>query len=503
MGILDEFNARLAGEQLPESRKGSGLLSMLPTDEELQARHAQQLTSQHEQQLKAEQSREADPATCTLRFVRLPLATKLTHDEEGEGLYSMSDRLIYALGSDDDNEEADHKGSPGRKSFRCPGGCGGRFVFAMNMQNDEIECRCISGCSSETLSPILVEKIKEHEAQAVIDAQNMLAQQMRLNVSLARRLGSQQPLSWTIPKVISSDALTLLVGESGDGKTFYAMCLAIGVAAGVPVLGQPITQSRVLLVLLEGSEADWGRRLHQLAAGMGTTFEALDGWLDIYDQRPSADDPASYARLANYARDRNYKLIVIDNLTEIRAGSSQNAENSADEMSNAMRPLAELAHSEHVSVLLLHHAGASGNSRGSTAIRQMCDEELKIRKSNDANDAIVTISRGKSRRGDGVERIRYRMVDTNNEIGQRTMITPKLLGRHDEEALDGEEHHDEETTNLPGGDPQRARLLSFLPAPWSQLAKQMRQRTERTQKLRDEMVTEGLIEYKDGLWCTK
>jgi RecA-family ATPase len=60
---------------------------------------------------------------------------------------------------------------------------------------------------------------------------------------------------------------------------------------------------------------------------------------------------------------RGYGLVVIDNLTEIRAGASQNSENDATAMSAALRPLADLAHDHRCGVLVLHHAGASGGLR--------------------------------------------------------------------------------------------------------------------------------------------
>lgn len=64
-------------------------------------------------------------------------------------------------------------------------------------------------------------------------------------------------------------------------------------------------------------------------------------------------------------------LLVLDHLWEM----DSEWKNERDDMTVTMRPPRQLAHELNVAVVVVHHAskGASGSSRGSTAIAAACD----------------------------------------------------------------------------------------------------------------------------------
>jgi hypothetical protein len=440
-------------------------------------------------QVIADQAREAeaDPATCTLHYVRLALATKLTHDEEGEGLYSMSDRLIYALGSDDDNDEADHKGSPGRKSFRCPGGCGGRFVFAMQMDNDRMHCRCMGGCTNETLAPILVEKITEHEAQATIDAEDFLVRKMERELSHEHNYEHvAERTEFLIADVLPMNSLVALTARSAGGKTMTAIGMSIAVGNGLPWLGHATKQGRVLTVLAEGSMVEHRRWKRQTAAGFGLNeHDGLEGKVDIYPHALKATDSESMKKLATYIKHFKHVLVVIDSLSMIHDGGPR-SENDPSHMRAVCQPLEALVRAfPGLTILVIHHENAAGELRGGDGIKQHFDRTLSITKSSDSNDAILALERGKGRDGYDPGEIRWRVKGGPDDLSLDLEPVGAKQAR---------------TQVRAEADPDRARLLKMLPATSGAIYDGMGGNRNRVGQLRSNLEAEGLIVQIDKLW---
>jgi hypothetical protein len=355
-----------------------------------------------------------------------------------------------------------------------------------------LRARCLRGCSPEAIGAALAEAIAHEEERLARMIRDERARQMGASVSLAL-LAESPPQEWIVDGLVSSDALTVLGGEPGGGKTFAAMGFGIAVATGRPFAGRRVVGGRVLLVLLEGSGGDLHRRIDQLARGMGTSIAELQGRLDV-DRTPlRVDDPASVARLSALVRDHGYRLVAIDNLTEIRAGAAQNSENDATAMSAALRPLAELAHEHRCGVLVLHHLGASGRLRGSSAILGSADEELVVRRGGGGNGAVVTVApTSKTRRGDA-RPLSYRLIDRDRD-GRRSIVPePADAPARDEDEADADEADADESP--------RARMLALCAPPGlgaTELTVAMGGRAEHAVALRDQLRDEGAIEYRGG-----
>jgi predicted ATP-dependent serine protease len=224
--------------------------------------------------------------------------------------------------------------------------------------------------------------------------------------------------------------LTILGGTSGDGKTYESLHVAICVAAGLPWFGRRVQPARVLLVLLEGAAADRKARILKLARGLGTTLAALQGRLDLYPHDLKADNPRSLAALNDYIARLGYGLVVIDNLSEIRSTGAHGAENDTAIMTAVLKPLADLAHARQAGILLLHHANARGELRGSSAIRQHADAVFEMDRASPANDAPVTLTRTKDRTGETFESLTYRMLDDDSAGRENRRVIPELVTRN-------------------------------------------------------------------------
>ena len=71
-------------------------------------------------------------------------------------------------------------------------------------------------------------------------------------------------LGWITHKILPKPGLVLLVGPPKAGKSFLALDIALRVARGQPILGQPTVPHPVLFLQLDTSETVWRDRLHQL-----------------------------------------------------------------------------------------------------------------------------------------------------------------------------------------------------------------------------------------------
>lgn len=370
-------------------------------------------------------------------------------------------------------------------------------------QADRFRAACLRGCSPDVIGPAIAALIRKWNADDAESAERTAAyvaeEQRRVMAASASILALRDVPAppWVVDGVLPANSLVGMIGASGSRKTFVAMHLAICVAAGIPFHGRPVTQGRVLLVLLEGARDDHWRRIAALAAGLGVDTVSLAESLQYYPHRLQIADPASVAQLAGFVAAFKHSLIVIDNLSEIRPPGS---ENDNDGMGHAVRPLAQLAHGDGLggvplpptTVVLAHHANAAGDPRGATAVRQHLDHELGLDASDPKrNDAVIRIVRGKARGGAGVD-LAVRFEDReHDDKGRPSVIVPVAVKAQDRDEDPGEDPED----------PRREELLALLPALSEDLYRGMTCGRRDAKKARDALAADGVIRQDaDRVW---
>jgi hypothetical protein len=184
---------------------------------------------------------------------------------------------------------------------------------------------------------------------------------------------------WLIEGILPANALGVLYGASGVGKTFVAFSMALSIAAGHPWCGKPTKLGSVLYVAAEGL---FGLRLRVQAyqGRHGIAAENIRYLGDAFDLRQAADIKKLISTLeaANFRPD----LIVLDTLARLIPGAD---ENSAQDIGKAICAIDELKHKFSATVLVVHHTGKDGGpERGSSALRGAADAMIKCRaKSSD------------------------------------------------------------------------------------------------------------------------
>lgn len=165
--------------------------------------------------------------------------------------------------------------------------------------------------------------------------------------------------SYLASGLVPRDALILLAGEPGIGKSYLVQRLAISCALGTRFLGRECGRLPVLYLDRENPGSIVRERIQAMAFGPVPGLKIWGGWLD--DPPPNLDD----ARLLAIAREQK-PLLVVDSLIRFHSGD----ENDAGDMGRVMAKLRDLVNAG-ATLLVIHHKGkgeAAASYRGSSDI---------------------------------------------------------------------------------------------------------------------------------------
>ena len=205
------------------------------------------------------------------------------------------------------------------------------------------------------------------------------------------------PIRWQIKHWLQSQALIMVHGPSGGGKTFMVLDMVLSVASRGAVsewFGNRVRHGTVVYLAGEGHHGLRGRvaawKQHKAVSG-------LDMWLSRHGL--DLNTPQGYQKTVDAIRALPSvpEIIVVDTLHRHLLGD----ENSALDAKTMLDACGALIHEFECSVILVHHTGvnaeAQHRARGSSAWRGALDIEISVvpgetieivqRKSKDAEEA--------------------------------------------------------------------------------------------------------------------
>lgn len=190
-----------------------------------------------------------------------------------------------------------------------------------------------------------------------------------LNAAAMREQAAAAP-DWLVSGLVPSQAVVVLAGTPGVGKSFTALSWAARVAEGGDWFGRKCRQAGVVYVLGEGFRA-FGRRVAAWEDAHGPLPESV-GFLDGGRAGVDLCDAASVGRLIEQLRAfGSLGLVVLDTFSMLASVSN---ENDNAEVARAMRGASRIVEELGASVVLVHHvAKASGMVRGATSFRGNAD----------------------------------------------------------------------------------------------------------------------------------
>jgi len=202
-----------------------------------------------------------------------------------------------------------------------------------------------------------------------------------LFVPVHELLGTIKPIDWLVEGYIEADALGMLYGPSGGGKSFVAVSLACSIATGTPWFGCPTKQGAVFYIAGEGHQG-LARRFSAWTKATGTPitkdtplFKSNRAVLMLDDQA-AARLKAEVQRLV-LETGHAPKFIVIDTLARNFGDGDENKQQDANKFIEAMD---EIRREFNCHVIAVHHSGHDmDRARGSSAFKAAMDQELWVK----------------------------------------------------------------------------------------------------------------------------
>lgn len=202
-----------------------------------------------------------------------------------------------------------------------------------------------------------------------------------------------QPINWLIKKWVQSNALLMVHGPSGGGKTFVVLNWCLLIASDINNWsGYPVKSGNVVYLAGEGH---WGLKARIAAWKHYHHIHKTNMWLSKCGCE--LNTPTGYQMVVDHVRSLPVRpdLIVVDTLHRFLSGD-ENSSQDAGTMLNACNSL--MAEFE-CSVLLVHHTGVSDEAqhrgRGSSAWRGALDVEISVIK--EKNGSTITLQQMKQK----------------------------------------------------------------------------------------------------------
>ncbi len=196
-------------------------------------------------------------------------------------------------------------------------------------------------------------------------------------ISGAELIANIAPVQWLVEKYIEANAMVILFGEPGVGKSFVALDMACCIATGEAWQGLPVKQGSVFYIAGEG-HAGIGRRLGAWCKHRGVKLENIM----VSNTAVALTEEESVMTVVRMIRrliseHGTPALIVVDTLARNFGGLD---ENSNKDMGLFVQHMDRLKHELQTTVLIVHHTGQGNKdrARGASALKGAVDIEHRV-----------------------------------------------------------------------------------------------------------------------------
>lgn len=191
-------------------------------------------------------------------------------------------------------------------------------------------------------------------------------------------------IQYLIEDLIEDQTLGAIIGESGSGKSFAAISLALSVATEVPFAGKNVKRTGAVIYFAGEGKQGVPRRINAWAKYHGVSIPK--GRLFMPGERITFDKKgammAGNAIAAIQSEHGAPVLLIIDTLA--RAMPPESDENSTRDMMKFINNVDDLRKKYGCVVVIVHHTGygedTKNRPRGSSAFRASIDWEFLTKK---------------------------------------------------------------------------------------------------------------------------
>lgn len=182
------------------------------------------------------------------------------------------------------------------------------------------------------------------------------------------------PIPWIVPGILASQAVTLVYGDPGVGKSITMMAIAKAITEGSDVMDLPCKKNRVLLLDAENGQDEIHRRVRALEFNSGLwACEVTSFSLDVnFDM---LEDELWHAEFPG--------VLILDSLRTLWPEGDENDSGTVTRMLSALQTFAR---NYKLAVVVIHHPNKGGGFRGSGALSAVPEIVIKIGRRNKDKD---------------------------------------------------------------------------------------------------------------------
>lgn len=205
-------------------------------------------------------------------------------------------------------------------------------------------------------------------------------------------MGGIKAINWLVDGYLEADALGMLFGPSGGGKSFVAVSLACSIATGSQWFGCKVKQGAVFYIAGEGHQglarrfAAWSKATG-VAITKDTPLFKSNRAVQLLDSNAAQNVRDEVGRLS-ISTNVAPELIIIDTLARNFGDGDENKQQDANRFIEAMD---EIRREFGCHVLTVHHSGHDmDRARGSSALKAAMDQEFWVKGSGGLLELQVT-----------------------------------------------------------------------------------------------------------------
>jgi hypothetical protein len=196
-----------------------------------------------------------------------------------------------------------------------------------------------------------------------------------------------KPAAWIVKGVLPRADLAVVYGESGSGKSFFVLDLAVSVATGQEWRGKRVTAGRVVYIVAEGA-GGFRNRLNAYSMHHEMPLDLID--LVIIPEAPNFMQAEDIKALIAAVKGYEPTIIVVDTFAQVMPGANENA---GEDVGKALGHCRALKRATGAMVVLIHHSGkdATRGARGWSGLKAACDCEIEIVRAE--HDRVATVTK--------------------------------------------------------------------------------------------------------------
>jgi 5S rRNA maturation endonuclease (ribonuclease M5) len=196
-----------------------------------------------------------------------------------------------------------------------------------------------------------------------------------------------EPKAFLIKHWLDRSAMSVVYGESGAGKTFFALDMCFHIAIGREWSGNRVHQGPVVYIAAEGGHGI-RKRLEALLKFHGLKSEDVPLFVIPTAVDLCSADPDT-AEIIAICKEHNAEIIVVDTLSRALAGGD---ENGPKDMGAFVVHCDRVRQAVDAHMMVIHHSGkdTAKGARGHSSLRAATDTEIELVKNNFTGTVTAT-----------------------------------------------------------------------------------------------------------------